>query len=111
MNEKEAIKILRDGPIRHPLKFFEAVGMASVALADRPAGIAAMKELKKRDNGCEFCTTRYANSDWSDHNSESHDSRVSEDELYYHDFELGWEGIKINFCPMCGRRLGGDNHD
>ena len=35
----------------------------------------------------------------------SHEFAVVGDSLYYADPEFGWEGIKVNFCPMCGRKL------
>lgn len=34
-----------------------------------------------------------------------HDFRVMGDGLYYADSVYGWEGITVNYCPMCGRKL------
>ncbi len=50
---------------------------------------------------CDFCQ----NPDFDLNNFGAHDFRVLADTLLYHDSQLGWEGIIIHYCPMCGRRL------
>ena len=52
---------------------------------------------------CEICRAEYSKEDWGI--GGAHDIRISENGLYYYDSQLGWEGIKINFCPWCGRCL------
>jgi hypothetical protein len=54
-----------------------------------------------RQQGCDFCAGE--NKDWN--NTTAHDFRLNGDGLFYNDYQFGWEGIKVNFCPMCGRRL------
>lgn len=56
-----------------------------------------------RQQGCDFCAGE--NKDWN--NTTAHDFRLNGDGLFYNDYQFGWEGIKVNFCPMCGRRLEG----
>ena len=65
------------------------------------AGRDALREKQEREKGCEFCRTKYT--DWS--NGGAHDFRIDGDTLYYFDEQFGWEGIKVRFCPMCGRPL------
>lgn len=40
-----------------------------------------------------------------------HNFVVVKNGLYYHDTEYGWEGIEINYCPWCGRKLSKDKED
>lgn len=54
-----------------------------------------------RQQGCDFCAGE--NKDWN--NTTAHDFRLNGDGLFYNDYQFGWEGIKVNFCPMCGRPL------
>ena len=60
-------------------------------------------EQNERSKGCEFCRTVYVKGDWAD--GGAHDFRLDKGVLYYHDAQFGWEGIRVNNCPMCGRRL------
>lgn len=53
--------------------------------------------------GCEMCSRTYRPPEWN--GGGSHDFRVSQNELFYHDAKYGWEGIEVKFCPMCGRPL------
>lgn len=56
MTDREAIKVLEDGRLRHPFKYMEAVGAAIIALVDRKASIAAMKECEERRRAGLECT-------------------------------------------------------
>lgn len=78
----------------------EAVRMSIVALR-------AQKEPAKLDRsrweGCEMCNRTYRPPEWN--GGGSHDFRVSQNALFYHDSKYGWEGIEVKFCPMCGKPL------
>lgn len=55
--------------------------------------------------GCEYCTAgqnmeSIENSDFS-----AHEFRIDGDSILYNDSHYGWEGVKIKFCPFCGRPL------
>lgn len=50
---------------------------------------------------CNFCNSKTDN--WDD--GERHDFLVDGDTLCYFDSQYGWEGVKIKYCPMCGRKL------
>lgn len=67
------------------------------------AGISALQEREKRIEGCSFCRTVYAKGDWAE--GGTHDFRLYKGVLYYNDAIFGLEGIRVNNCPMCGRRL------
>ena len=62
----------------------------------------SLARQEPQSSGCKFCTT--AHEDWSD--GGAHDFRLNGNSLFYFDYVFGWEGIRVNFCPMCGRRLG-----
>lgn len=53
---------------------------------------------------CDMCMDK--SNDWGE--GSAHDFRVDGDGLFYFDSHFGWEGIKINFCPQCGRPLSED---
>lgn len=61
---------------------------------------------KEQSKGCPTCQAKHE--DWSC--GGAHDVRVHGDTLLYFDHVFGWEGVKIAFCPMCGRDLGGADH-
>ncbi|MDL2253335.1 hypothetical protein LJC49_04590 [Ruminococcaceae bacterium OttesenSCG-928-I18] len=56
---------------------------------------------------CDFCRESNADKTWDA--GGSHEFRISEGGLYYYDEKYGWEGIAVNFCPMCGQSLRGEN--
>lgn len=58
---------------------------------------------RSRWPGCEMCGVRWTKEDWGD--GGGHDFRINGDTLYYFDAQFGWEGIKIKYCPFCGRPL------
>ena len=51
-----------------------------------------------------MCQTEYTKDDWAEDGG-AHDFRINGDSLYYYDDTFGREGIKVHFCPMCGRPL------
>ena len=62
---------------------------------------AALREKREREKGCAFCLTEHT--DWGD--GGAHDFRIHGDTLSYYDHTFGWEGLKVKFCPMCGKRV------
>lgn len=66
-----------------------------------------MKPIYKLDRslleGCEMCRTEWSTASCSE--GGAHDFRVDGDSLFYFDECYGWEGIKIKYCPFCGRPL------
>ena len=65
--------------------------------------LAALREQEQREQGCEFCNNRDADTLWEP--GEDHEFRLYQNGLYYFDHAFGWEGTEVNFCPMCGRKL------
>ncbi len=55
------------------------------------------------ETGCDFCKETVKS--WE--SGGAHDFRMNGNGLFYYDFQFGWEGITVNYCPMCGRRLDG----
>lgn len=71
---------------------------------------AALHEKLEREEwskGCEFCNA--VHTDWTE--GGAHDFRLSGDTLCYFDHVFGWEGVKIRYCPMCGRKLKDGTND
>jgi hypothetical protein len=58
------------------------------------------KAYRPEREPCEMCGIEELPQD-----ADSHDFYVWEGNLWHHDTTFGWEGSKINRCPMCGRRL------
>ena len=54
-------------------------------------------------NGCDFCRDNWADKTWTE--GGDNDFRLRGDTFCHYDPFLGWEGITIKFCPMCGRAL------
>lgn len=105
MTQEEAIEILMDeaGLGYHPHSYEEfecAFWMAIDAMRSQKAPV---KLDRSRWEGCEMCCTQWAKADWAD--GGAHDFRINDDSLYCFDAQFGWEGIKIKFCPICGRPL------
>ena len=50
---------------------------------------------------CEFCKDNEFDQTWDE--GGAHDFRISQNCLFYYDEQFGWEGMQINFCPVCGR--------
>ncbi|NCE63703.1 hypothetical protein D1159_03695 [Pseudoflavonifractor sp. 524-17] len=66
--------------------------------------ISALRAQQSRTlESCEMCSTQWTQADWAD--GGAHDFRIDGDTLYYFDAQFGWEGVKINYCPFCGRPL------
>lgn len=59
------------------------------------------------DMSCDLCRENEHGHIWNlcGNDPDNHGFRISENCLYYHDSELGWEGMQINYCPKCGRKL------
>lgn len=41
----------------------------------------------------------------------THDYRLVGNTLYHFDSQYGWEGLEINFCPLCGKALNDMDND
>lgn len=59
--------------------------------------IAALREQEQREQGCEYC------------NGLPDEQR--EDFTMPNASKKDYDIVKINFCPMCGRKLGGADHE
>ena len=114
---RELIAELRDydGPVIYEDADGQHVERTAVDLTERAADaidrLQAERERIKHEReeqskGCEYCRTVYAKGDWAD--GGAHDFRLDKGVLYYNDAQFGWEGIRVNNCPMCGRRLKGE---
>lgn len=57
---------------------------------------------------CDLCCENDFDKFERGHSPDNHGFIISQNGLYYCDSELGWEGIRINLCPICGRRLNDD---
>ena len=62
-------------------------------------------QLNKHAQGCDFCGTEYDRESWRD--GHPHEIRISDNALYSYDSSLGWNGVRINYCPMCGAEIEG----
>lgn len=81
-------------------------------LAKRKATILAVSALRahqtkldrSRWKGCEHCDIEWEPKEfWNDdYEYSSHEFRIDDDSILYHDSKFGWEGVKIKFCPFCG---------
>lgn len=94
-------------------RYFQQTYVECVDREVRPLGasviqyaIEAIREREKQSEGCIFCHTVYAKEDWME--GGAHDFRLHEGALYYCDYHFGWEGMEIQYCPMCGRKLIGE---
>lgn len=102
MTAEEAILILATGSkipdtLHTSEDVDEACRMAVAALrAQRPHTLEE----------CEMCSIQWNQADWAD--GGAHDFRIDSDALFYFDEQFGWEGIKIKYCPFCGRPLTGE---
>ena len=65
--------------------------------------IYALTVLHNHKYGCEFCCQEYSINDRR--HGAPHELRIENRDLYVYDVTYGWEGIQINYCPMCGRPL------
>lgn len=54
---------------------------------------------------CDFCKEPGADKTWDE--GGAHEFRISGNALYYYDERYGWEGLEINYCPMCGQHIDG----
>lgn len=97
MNEIEkAIQELEDEAYHHSLH-------PEISDTSKAVALAALREKLEKSEGCDFCSTEYDREDWRD--GGAHDFRLDGDALCYFDAQLGWEGMKVKFCPFCGRQL------
>lgn len=78
----------------------EACRMASEALRTQQTHI---KLDRSRWEGCAECEAVYGEDDWDC--AGLHEYRIVDCYLQYFDHQFGWEGVKIKFCPNCGRPL------
>ena len=77
----------------------EAARLAVSALrTQRP-----VKLDRSKWKGCEMCHTDLTPEDRDE--GRAHNFHIDGDSLYYFDSKFGWEGSKINFCPVCSRPL------
>ena len=94
----DAVIVLSSGFGTHP-------GESDLLYRNRKlyAGLAvtALREKQEREKGCGFCRTEHT--DWGE--GGAHDFRIHGDTLSYFDHVFGWEGVKVRFCPICGRPL------
>lgn len=61
------------------------------------------KNYEPIKNGCDFCKNKDDDTLWEA--GGAHEFRLYQNGLYYYDENTGWEGIEIEFCPKCGRKL------
>lgn len=62
-----------------------------------------IKMDRSRWEGCAECEAVYGEDDWDC--AGFHEYRIVDCYLQYFDHQFGWEGVKIKFCPNCGRPL------
>ncbi len=81
---------------------------AKLQAVNRACELAAAVLRARTETNCDFC--KEIDQSWDD--GDAHEFRMNGNGLFYHDYLLGWEGIRVNYCPMCGRRLDGtlDNY-
>ena len=59
----------------------------------------------KKYKGCEYCNNKELPFPGG-----AHEFLILDNAMYYYDATDGWEGIVIEYCPWCGRKLkGADN--
>lgn len=85
MDRAEAIKVLQS-----KLHLDCSVDMAIKELEAREVAIAALREQEQREQGCEWCF----------HFESDPQHLIGEGNGMYTE-------LIYNFCPMCGRKLGG----
>lgn len=76
--------------------------------------ISALQEREERSKGCEYCADHKYNVE--DCVMLSHDKSDFDSGMYIYDGELisnsgEFQCVRINFCPMCGRPLKGEDND
>lgn len=68
---------------------------------------AALQEQEERSKGCEFCNTIY--DDWDEGDLAPREFRIEGNKLWYRDTKFhAWVSKTIMLCPMCGRKLKGE---
>lgn len=116
MTTEEAIKALRlmehvesistiyePGEVRNDTTVRELKEACSIAISALRAPQAPVKLDRSLWKGCSECTASYNREDWK--SGVVHEFRIDEDSLFFFDSQRGWEGIKIKFCPVCGKPL------
>ena len=107
MDIEEAIQHLKEArkyPVAYSEQEQEAYEKVFAALR---AQQTPSKLDRSRWNGCEHCDVEWEPGEyWSDDfEYDSHEFRIDDDSILYHDSRFGWEGVTIKFCPFCGRPL------
>lgn len=74
---------------------------------------SALQEREERSKGCEYCADHKYNVE--DCVMLSHDKSDFDSGMYIYDGELisnsgEFQCVRINFCPMCGRPLKGEDN-
>lgn len=117
MTDREAIEILSDCRYCHNRETtedgeIECLGNNKCFFA-HSAAVHALQEREERSKGCEYCADHKYNVE--DCVMLSHDESDFDRGMYIYDGELisnsgEFQCVRINFCPMCGRKLkGADN--
>lgn len=106
MTDREAIEILRE---EHKYCLEPCFIMNAIS-----AAISALQEREERSKGCEYCADHKYNVE--DCVMLSHDESDFDSGMYIYDGELisnsgEFQCVKINYCPMCGRPLKGEDHE
>lgn len=110
MTREEAIKILSPNSksgLARDVDGFSPTQKVLCALEMAIAALHSQKTPAKLDRsqweGCAECETVYGEDDWDC--TGFHEYRIVDCYLEYFDHQFGWEGVKIKFCPNCGRPL------
>lgn len=81
------------------LAVFENYGKTWLAYRHKPTEGTTLQA--QTETGCDFC--KETDQSWDD--GDAHEFRMNGNGLFYYDSQFGWEGIAVNYCPMCGRRF------
>lgn len=74
------------------------------SLSSDPLTLDELREIDRSWwEGCAECEAVYGEDDWDC--AGFHEYRIVDCYLQYFDHQFGWEGVKIKFCPNCGRPL------
>lgn len=98
MTIEGAIRLLDPETAMEAIKSYNEFETYALRASSPPA-----KLDKSRWEGCEMCRAECGEEGWGE--GGAHDFRVNDDALYFFDTQYGWEGVKIKYCPFCGRPL------
>lgn len=92
MTREEAIHRIKDHMVHHGIGRFPHILLAEAM----KMAISALREQEERSKGCEYCARR-----------KSLPIRNDLGHLWIENGKLNnlYDECKINFCPMCGRKL------